>query len=112
MIGGSTNLIINQLQALSKKAIGLSGKNINAKLQGLCWSLGGCLVGLGLSWFAIFPRQLSLARGSDGLMLEWLSTPNGKLMRRSFASGNRSLEECIRKGIKKSGKAVCLLEIK
>jgi hypothetical protein len=101
---------------LTKQAIEHSGRNINGRLSNYCWGLGGCLAGVGvvslLAYFLIFPQQLRLARGSDGAMLEWLSTSDGKILRRAFVSGNRSVEECIRKGIKKTGKTVCMLEIK
>jgi hypothetical protein len=101
---------------LTKQAIDRSGRNINSRLSNYCWGLGGCLVGMGvaslLAYFLIFPQQLRLARGSDGAMLEWLSTTDGKILRRAFVSGNISVEECIRKGLKKTGKTVCLLEIK
>jgi hypothetical protein len=101
---------------LTKQAIDRSGRNINSRLLNYCWGLGGCVVGMGLtsllSYFLIFPQQLRLARGSDGAMLEWLSTSDGKILRRTFVSGNRSVEECIRKGLKKTGRTVCMLEIK
>lgn len=105
-----------QLQTLLKKAIDRTGDSRYLKLQALCWGLGGCIGGLGLATimgvFIIFPRQLSAARGSDGAMLEWLSTSDGRLMRRSFAAGNKSVAECVRKAGKKSkGKVVCMLEI-
>ncbi len=101
---------------LTKQAIDRSGRNINSRLLNYCWGLGGCLAGVGvaslLAYFLVFPQQLRLARGSDGTMLEWLSTSDGKILRRAFVSGNRSVEACIRKGIKKTGKTVCILEIK
>jgi hypothetical protein len=101
---------------LTKQAIDRSGRNINTRLRSLCWGLGGCSIGMAaaslLAYFVVFPHQLSLARGSDGAMLEWLSTTDGKILRRAFVSGNRSVEECIRKGIKKTGKTVCMLEIR
>jgi hypothetical protein len=101
---------------LTKQAIDRSGRNINNRLLSLCWSLGGFSIGMVatslLAYFVVFPQQLRLARGSDGAMLEWLSTSDGKILRRAFVSGNRSVEECIRKGIKKTGKTVCMLEIR
>jgi hypothetical protein len=101
---------------LTKQAIERSGRNINSRLSNYCWGLGCCLAGMGLTfllaYFLVFPQQLRLARGSDGAMLEWLSTSDGKILRRAFVSGNRSVEACIRKGIKKTGKTVCMLEIK
>lgn len=101
---------------LTKQAIARSGRNINSRLMSLCWSLGGFSIGMVatslLAYFVVFPQQLRLARGSDGAMLEWLSTSDGKILRRAFVSGNRSVEECIRKGIKKTGKTVCMLEIR
>ncbi|WP_373539547.1 hypothetical protein [Chamaesiphon sp.] len=101
---------------LTKQAIDRSGRNINTRLLSLCWSLGGFSLGMVatslLAYFVVFPQQLRLARGSDGAMLEWLSTTDGKILRRAFVSGNRSVEECIRKGLKKTGKTVCMLEIK
>jgi hypothetical protein len=104
-----------QLQGLLKIAIGRVGNSRSLKLQHLCWSLGGCISGLAITSligsFIVFPRQLSLARGNDGAMLEWLSTPEGRLMRRSFAAGNTSVAECVRKGARKSKKFVCMLEI-
>ena len=101
---------------LTKQAIDRSGRNINTRLLSLCWSLGGFSLGMvvtsSLAYFVVFPQQLRLARGSDGAMMEWLSTSDGKILRRTFTSGNRSVEECIRKGIKKTGKTVCMLEIR
>lgn len=105
-----------KLHNLTKQAIDRSGRNINAKLLGLCWGLGGCSLGMVaaslLAYLVVFPQQLRLARGSDGAMLEWLSTTDGKILRRAFGSGHRSVEECIRKGLKKTGKPVCMLELK
>ena len=101
---------------LTKQAIDRSGRNINTRLRSLCWGLGGLSIGMVaaslLAYFVVFPHQLRLARGSDGAMLEWLSTTDGKILRRAFVSGNRSVEECVRKGIKKTGKTVCMLEIR
>jgi hypothetical protein len=101
---------------LTKQAIDRSGRNINNRLMSLSWSLGGFSIGMIatslLAYFVLFPQQLRLARGSDGAMLEWLSTSDGKILRRTFTSGNRSVEECIRKGIKKTGKTVCMLKIR
>jgi hypothetical protein len=101
---------------LTKQAIDRSGRNINSRLRNLCWSLGGFSIGMIatslLAYLVVFPQQLRLARGSDGAMLEWLSTSDGKLLRRAFVSGNRSVEACIRRGIKKTGKTVCMLEIR
>ena len=101
---------------LTKQAIDRSGRNINNRLMSLCWSLGGLSIGMAvtslLAYFVVFPQQLRLARGSDGAMLEWLSTSDGKILRRAFMSGNSSVEKCIRKGIKKTGKTVCMLEIR
>ncbi len=85
---------------LTKQAIDRSGRNINNRLLSLCWSLGGFSIGMVvtslLAYFVVFPQQLRLARGSDGAMLEWLSTSDGKILRRTFTSGNKSVEECIR----------------
>jgi transcriptional regulator of met regulon len=101
---------------LTKQAIDRIGKNINTRLRSLCWGFGGFSIGMVatslLAYFLVFPQQLRLARGSDGAMLEWLSTTDGKILRRAFVSGNRSAEECIRKGLKKTGRAVCMLEIR
>jgi hypothetical protein len=101
---------------LTKQAIDRSGRNINNRLMSLSWSLGGFSIGMAvtslLAYFVVFPQQLRLARGSDGAMLEWLSTSDGKILRRAFMSGNSSVEKCIRKGIKKTGKTVCMLEIR
>jgi hypothetical protein len=104
-----------ELHDLTRKTIQRSSRDINTKLLNYCWGLGGCIAGMGvtslLAFFLAFPIQLSLARGSDGAMLEWLSTPDGKILRRAFNSGNKSAEECIRKGLKKTSKTVCMLEI-
>jgi hypothetical protein len=110
-----------QLQALTKQSIARSGSDRYLKLWGLSCGLGGCVAGLGLAsligFWLILPRQLSVARGSDGPMLEWLATTDGRLLRRSFTSGNRSVEECVRKAVsqKKSTspakKVICMLEI-
>jgi hypothetical protein len=106
----------DKLHELTRQAIERSGRNINSRLSNYCWGLGGCIAGMGvtslLAYLLVFPHQLSLARGSDGAMLEWLSTSDGKILRRAFVSGNKSVEECIRKGLKKTGKTVCMLELK
>jgi hypothetical protein len=108
-----------QLKALAKQSIARSGNEQYLKLWGVACGLVGCVVGLGMAslvgFWLILPRQLSVARGSDGPMLEWLATTDGKLLRRSFASGNRSVEECARKASQKksasSQKIICMLEI-
>jgi hypothetical protein len=86
--------------------------NIKAQIWGLCGVVFGSLVTLGLAWLVIFPHQLDNARGADSEIVKYLSTTEGRLMRRSFTSGNKSLQECVRKGTKKSGKLICQVEIK
>jgi hypothetical protein len=98
-----------ELHDLTRKTIQRSSRDINVKLLNYCWGLGGFIGGIAvislLAVFLIFPLQLSLARGSDGAMLEWLSTSDGKVLRRAFTSGNKSVEDC-------TGKTVCMLELK
>lgn len=101
----------DRLQTANKK-VNSRIEQIAELLQVLCLLLIGCVIGVVSLWLLIFPHQLSLARGLDGAMLEWLSTPDGRIMRRSFISGNRSLKECVRRGPKNAQKLMCLVEIK
>jgi uncharacterized membrane-anchored protein YhcB (DUF1043 family) len=67
------------------------------------WGYGAIGVSVGLtlgtliSFFILFPNQLRQARVGDGAILEWLATPDGRLLYRTFKSGNRSVQACVKK---------------
>jgi hypothetical protein len=67
------------------------------------WGFGAIGVSIGLtlgtliSFFILFPNQLRIARLGDGEILEWLSTTDGRLLYRTFKSGNRSVRACVKK---------------
>ncbi|WP_373545652.1 hypothetical protein [Chamaesiphon sp.] len=107
-----------KLLSIAKKSGGKAGNASTKLLSGSIGCTGGIIIAMILSSFILFPRQLSASRGADGAILEWLSTPDGALLRRSFASGNKSVAECVSKASKSNPKAPgdkkisCLLEIK
>jgi hypothetical protein len=67
------------------------------------WGFGAIGVSIGLtlgtliSFFILFPNQLRQARVGDGEILEWLATTDGRLLYRTFKSGNRSVRACVKK---------------
>jgi hypothetical protein len=67
------------------------------------WGFGAIGVSVGLTlgtliaFFILFPNQLRQARAGDGAILEWLATPDGKLLYQTFKSGNRSVRACVKK---------------
>jgi hypothetical protein len=66
------------------------------------WGFGAIGISIGLtlgtliSFFILFPNQLRQARAGDGAILEWLATADGKLLARTFKSGNRSVRACVK----------------
>jgi hypothetical protein len=49
------------------------------------------------SHFILFPAELRQARVGDGEVIEWLATPDGKLLKSTFKSGNKSVQDCVRR---------------
>lgn len=100
-----------------KGGAGTLGSMGSKLLYGSIGSTVGLAFGMMLSSLIVMPRQVSVARGADGALIEWLGTSEGTLMRRSFASGNKSVTECVEKAKSmkvavKGQKITCLLEIK
>ena len=96
-----------QFQTMAKGSV---SSRVNPKIQGVSWGLGGALIMLIFSNFVLMPRQVSLARGLDAVALDSLNTPSGRVLR--HALNTTSLESCLRRGKKQTGKAVCLLDVK
>jgi hypothetical protein len=86
------------IETATKRLIGQSGAG---RLQQWGYGAIGVSVGLTLgtliSFFILFPNQLRQARVGDGAILEWLATPDGRLLYRTFKSGNRSVQACVKK---------------
>lgn len=86
------------IEAATKRLISQSGAG---RLQQWGFTAIGVSVGLTLgtliSFFILFPNQLRQARVGDGAILEWLATPDGRLLYRTFKSGNRSVQACVKK---------------
>lgn len=73
----------------------------------------GAIVMATLSYCVLFPQQLAIMRAGDQPIIEWLGTIDGKLMRRSFNSGNTSVKSCLSKGgLNKNKKLICQIELK
>jgi hypothetical protein len=49
------------------------------------------------SQFVLFPAELRQARVGDGEVMEWLATADGKLLKAAFKSGNKSVEDCVKR---------------
>ncbi len=86
------------IDTATKRLIGQSGAS---RLHQ--WGFGAIGVSVGLTlgtlvaFFVLFPNQLRQARVGDGEILEWLATPDGKLLYQTFKSGNRSVRACVKK---------------
>jgi hypothetical protein len=86
------------IETATKRLIGQSGAS---RLHQ--WGFGAIGVSVGLTlgtlvaFFVLFPNQLRQARAGDGAILEWLATPDGKLLYQTFKSGNRSVRACVKK---------------
>jgi hypothetical protein len=86
------------IETATKRLIGQSG--VSRLHQ---WGFGAIGVSVGLtlstliSFFILFPNQLRIARLGDGEILEWLATPDGRLLYQTFKSGNRSVRACVKK---------------
>jgi hypothetical protein len=86
------------IETATKRLIGQSGAS---RLHQ--WGFGAIGVSVGLTlgtlvaFFVLFPNQLRQARVGDGEILEWLATPDGKLLYKTFKSGNRSVRACVKK---------------
>ncbi len=91
------------IETATKRLIGQSGAS---RLHQ--WGFGAIGVSVGLtlstliSVFILFPNQLRIARLGDGEILEWLATPDGRLLYQTFKSGNRSVRACVKKAGAKS----------
>jgi hypothetical protein len=73
----------------------------------------GAIAMTALSYSVFFPQQLAIVRAGDRPIIEWLSTIDGKLMKRSFDSGNTSIKSCLAKGgLNKNKKPICQIELK
>ena len=99
----------------TKRLIGQSGAS---RLHQ--WGFGAIGISIGLtlgtliSFFILFPNQLRQARAGDGAILEWLATPDGKLLYQTFRSGNRSVRACVKKAavqVKGSKNLVCQITL-
>lgn len=65
-----------------------------------------------LSYFVLYPSQLAAARGADEPILSWLKTKDGQILGRSFASGNTSVQNCIKRAGPSPGKKVnCQIQL-
>jgi hypothetical protein len=86
------------IETATKRLIGQSGAG---RLHQ--WGFGaigvsiGLTIGILVAFFVLFPNQLRQARTGDGAILEWLATPDGKLLYQTFKSGNRSVRACVKK---------------
>jgi hypothetical protein len=86
------------IETATKRLIGQSG--VSRLHQ---WGFGSIGMSIGLTlgtlvaFFVLFPNQLRQARVGDGEILEWLATPDGKLLYQTFKSGNRSVRDCVKK---------------
>jgi hypothetical protein len=86
------------IETATKRLIGQSG--VSRLHQ---WGFGTIGVSVGLTlgtlvaFFILFPNQLRQARLGDGEILEWLATTDGKLLYKTFKSGNRSVRACVKK---------------
>jgi hypothetical protein len=70
-------------------------------------AIGLCLGSIGvfgLFQFAILPKQLAQMRGGDAAILDWFSTPDGKIMYRGYKAGNKSVKACAKQEVDKTGK--------
>jgi hypothetical protein len=85
------------IETATKRLIGQSGAS---RLHQ--WGFGAIGISIGLTlgtlvaFFILFPNQLRQARVGDGEILEWLATPDGKLLYKTFKSGNRSVRACVK----------------
>jgi hypothetical protein len=86
------------IETATKRLIGQSG--VSRLHQ---WGFGAIGISIGLtlgtliSFFVLFPNQLRQARFGDGEILEWLATTDGRLLSKTFKSGNRSVRACVKK---------------
>jgi uncharacterized protein (DUF2267 family) len=91
-IEDATNRLIQQ--AFLNKQAPVNVKNIIIGISAL--SIGFFASTL-FSHFVLFPQQLRQARVGDGEVMEWLATPDGKLLKATFRSGNRSVRDCVKR---------------
>jgi hypothetical protein len=90
------------IETATKRLIGQSGasrlhKWVFGAIGGSIGVSVGLTLGTLISFFILFPNQLRQARAGDGAILEWLATPDGKLLYQTFKSGNRSVRACVKK---------------
>jgi hypothetical protein len=68
----------------------------------------GLLIGslsiVGLFQFVVMPKQLTQMRGGDAAILDWFSTPDGKIMYSTYKAGNKSVKACAKQEVDKTGK--------
>lgn len=90
------------IDTATKRLIGQSGvsrlhKWVFGAIGGSIGISIGLTIGILVAFFVLFPNQLRQARAGDGAILEWLATPDGKLLYQTFKSGNRSVRACVKK---------------
>lgn len=116
---GNLNATRLNIEKVAKKSIRSSGDEKEKVNPAILWSAVGATGSLLLSTFLFqffyVPMQLRQTRGADGALVEWLGTTDGALLRQTFSSGNRSVQDCVGKARSK-GKAdrtklVCLIEL-
>jgi hypothetical protein len=107
------------IEKVAKKSIRNSGDEKEKIPAAILWSAvgatGSLLLTTFLFQFLYVPMQLRQARGADGALVEWLGTTDGALLRQTFSSGNRSVQDCVGKARSKGkadkNKLVCLIEL-
>jgi hypothetical protein len=89
--------------SIVKKSI-FNQRDISAYLMfGAIGLLIGSLSMVGLFQFAILPKELTQMRGGDAAVLDWFSTPDGKIMYAGYKV-NKSVKACAKQEIDKTGK--------
>ncbi len=116
---GNLNATRLNIEKAAKKSIRSSGDDKEKVNPAILWSAVGATGSLLLSTFLFqffyVPMQLRQTRGADGALVEWLGTTDGALLRQTFSSGNRSVQDCVGKARSKGkadrNKLVCLIEL-
>ncbi len=86
------------IDVATKRLIGQSGAGRLHKWGFVAIGVSaGLTLGTLIAFIVLFPNQLRQARVGDGEMLEWLATPDGKLLYQTFKSGNRSVRACVKR---------------
>jgi hypothetical protein len=91
--------IENTTKQLVQQAFLIKQSPVNTKnlIIGISALSIGFLSSTLFSHFVMFPRELRQARVGDGEVMEWLATPDGKLLKSTFMSGNRSVRDCVKR---------------